>query len=279
MLDVILMKCRNVSISYSAFKKKEQTALEQELIRDLTAAEEDLAMSNDEEAADYIQGLRLDLEQIREEKMRGAQIRSRGKWAVEGEKPTAYFCSLESHNFSEKYIPCLRVGGDLLTKQEDILNATADHYGDLLRSPGDREYDNSLGDFLEGALSDVPTLSEEEKEITDEAFTYEEATMYVRSHLKNGKSLGSSGFPAEFFKVFWSCLGRHSVNAMNHSHERGLLSTIQRQGIITLIPKPGRDPATLKGYRPISLLNTWYKICSGILAERLKKLLQEQPYD
>lgn len=43
-----------------------------------------------------------------------------------------------------------------------------------------------------------------------------------------------------------------------------------KQGIIKLIPKPGKDKRILSNLRPITLLNTDYKILTTVLAARLK---------
>ena len=45
-----------------------------------------------------------------------------------------------------------------------------------------------------------------------------------------------------------------------------------RTSIITLLPKKGRDLLLLKNWRPISLLNSDYKILSKILSLRMKKV-------
>ena len=42
--------------------------------------------------------------------------------------------------------------------------------------------------------------------------------------------------------------------------ERGELSITQKQGVITLLPKEGKDRVFLKNWRPITLLNVDYKI-------------------
>ena len=48
-----------------------------------------------------------------------------------------------------------------------------------------------------------------------------------------------------------------------------------RRGIITLIPKKDKDQLLLKNWRPISLLNTDYKILTKVLAYRIKKILPD----
>lgn len=48
-----------------------------------------------------------------------------------------------------------------------------------------------------------------------------------------------------------------------------------KQGIITLIPKPDKDPKILDNFRPITLLNTDYKIVTLIYANRLKMFLHK----
>ena len=48
---------------------------------------------------------------------------------------------------------------------------------------------------------------------------------------------------------------------------------MQKDGIITCIPKQNKDRQLLKNWRPISLLNCSYKVASACLANRLKKVL------
>ena len=53
----------------------------------------------------------------------------------------------------------------------------------------------------------------------------------------------------------------------------GELPTSQRQAVITLTEKSGRDKRLIKNWRPISLLNVDAKIISKILADQVKKII------
>ena len=63
------------------------------------------------------------------------------------------------------------------------------------------------------------------------------------------------------------------IHCLNHGALQGELSICQRQGIISLIPKKDKDLLSLKNWRPISLLNTDYKIATKCIANRLEKVL------
>ena len=63
------------------------------------------------------------------------------------------------------------------------------------------------------------------------------------------------------------------IDCLNHGALQGELSISQRQGIISLIPKKDKDLLSLKNWRPISLLNTDYKIATKSIAKRLEKVL------
>ena len=76
-----------------------------------------------------------------------------------------------------------------------------------------------------------------------------------------------------FSRFFWKQIGILVVRALNCSYLEGELSITQRRGIITCLPKPDKDRELLKNWRPITLLNTVYKIGSKAIAERIKPLL------
>ena len=92
-----------------------------------------------------------------------------------------------------------------------------------------------------------------------------------------GKSPSSDGLPAEFFSTFWHILGEDLVEVWNDSFASGRLPPSQRRALITLTFKKG-DRLDHKNFRPISLLNTNYKILACVLAGRLLGVLQSIIY-
>ena len=77
----------------------------------------------------------------------------------------------------------------------------------------------------------------------------------------------------EFFKKFWNLLGHLLTDSLSFSYLHGELSNSQKQAIIRLIEKKGKDRRYIKNWRPISLLNVDTKIASKALALRLEKVL------
>ena len=63
------------------------------------------------------------------------------------------------------------------------------------------------------------------------------------------------------------------MESLNYAFEKGELSSSQRQAVITLIEKKGKDKCYLKNWRPISLLNVDTKILSKALSTRIERLL------
>ena len=91
--------------------------------------------------------------------------------------------------------------------------------------------------------------------------------------VENNASPGSTGFSNEFYKFFWRDIKIFVVDSINHSFKNGMLSVTQRLGIITLIPKGDKDKTFLKNWRPLTLLNSIYKMVSGVIAERIRPAL------
>ena len=60
---------------------------------------------------------------------------------------------------------------------------------------------------------------------------------------------------------------------LNYAYTEGKFSISQRRGIIKLIPKKDAEPYFVKNWRPITLLNTDYKIAAKAIANCLQNVL------
>jgi hypothetical protein len=89
---------------------------------------------------------------------------------------------------------------------------------------------------------------------------------------KLGKSPGLDGLTYEFYKQFWKEIRPLLLQVVNTSLQKGQLPNSMLKGIITLILKNG-DLTLLDNWRPITLLNTDYKLITRGFAQRLTAVL------
>ena len=63
------------------------------------------------------------------------------------------------------------------------------------------------------------------------------------------------------------------MKCLHYSISANQLCKSQHRGIITLLPKPGRDILQASNYRPITLLNCNFKIISKVINNRITPIL------
>ena len=78
----------------------------------------------------------------------------------------------------------------------------------------------------------------------------------------------------DIFNSFWKDK-KTDQKWVREAKEIGHLSTSQRQAIIKLTEKKGRDKRFIKNWWPISLLNVDSKIISKAISEKLKEVLPD----
>ena len=117
----------------------------------------------------------------------------------------------------------------------------------------------------------IPKLSDVERESYEGLLTKKECSDALQ-RTKNDKSPGSDGLTKEFYVCFFNEASNILVTGLNHSFTTGMLSTSQRQALITLIEKKGKDKRFMKNWRPISLINIDTKIAPKALAARMENV-------
>jgi hypothetical protein len=100
----------------------------------------------------------------------------------------------------------------------------------------------------------VPKITEDQAASCDNALTLNEICIALRE-MANNKTPGNDGLPKEFYILAFDKLGPHLLKCLNACHEHGQMTISQRQAVVKLIQKPGKDSRLLKSWRPESLLN------------------------
>ena len=99
-LETLLLCIRGETIRYSAFQKQSQ--VEKKLLKVIETLENMEHFSTGH--SDLLNGQRIELEDLRKDKIKGQLTRTRLQWLNEGVKPTSFFCNLERKQYIEKTI-------------------------------------------------------------------------------------------------------------------------------------------------------------------------------
>ena len=267
--EYLKYQIRVFSRQYSIDKAKSARMKRAELEKKLQYLEGLLEKEGDVHTAEY-ERVKYEYEAYLDYVTQGIIIRSRANWTEFGEKNTKYFLNLEKVHKSRSSIVRLQYGNDVISDEKNVNDHIKEFYTELYRKP---EVNSSLNHmFLEQEYQ--PKLSASSKQKCDLSLSLKECTRSLFSMAKN-KSPGNDGLTVEFYNKFWKQIGPLLVDTLNFSFENGQLSTSQRQGLITLIAKKGKDKLLIENYRPITLLNVDLKIGSKALAERLKLVLPD----
>ena len=267
--DFVKCQIRTITIAYSKTKCKEAKEKEKKVKTELEKLEQKIiGCSNETILLDYFK-MKEQWEQIEMSKAEGAIMRSRTQWVEMGEKNTKYFLNLEKRNYNQKYIKKLICNEETITDPFEILNEEKKFYENLYTSKVKTKGKN-IDSFL--SKINVPQLSDTEKTVCDSPLCMAEIASALKE-LKNDKTPGNDGFTTNFYKFFWPDIKNLLFATYNYSYQMELLTDDQRRSILNLIPKPDKDLRLLKNWRPVSILNTDYKILTKALANRLQLVL------
>ena len=169
----------------------------------------------------------------------GIIIWSRCDWYELGEKSSHYFSGLEKRNMTKTHSRKLVTGNEVdeITDPKHIRSELMSFYSNLYKTRSMKteaeclEYLNSIN---------VPCLTDSDTQSCEGRLTIKECWDALR-FMKNNKSPGNYGITKEFLEYFWGKLGTFLVSTLNHSFEKGELSSSQEQAIITLIKKKDKD--------------------------------------
>ncbi|KAG7595163.1 Endonuclease/exonuclease/phosphatase superfamily [Arabidopsis thaliana x Arabidopsis arenosa] len=194
--------------------------------------------------------------------------RSRVSWFAEGDSNTRYFHRMADSRKSLNTITTMfDESGLQIDTQKGIIDHCANYFETLLGDENGpfllEQEDMNL--LLTYRCSPVQ-CSELEAVFTDNEI---KAAFFS---LPRNKACGPDGFPAEFFKESWCVIGPEVTAAVREFFISGRLLKQWNATTLVLIPKSPNASCT-SDFRPISCMNTMYKVIARLLTSRLQKLL------
>lgn len=183
--------------------------------------------------------------------------KSRVTWLSEGDSNTSYFHKMASSRQAWNHIHfILDCSGARIESQLGILGGN--HSPPLF-----------IQEDIASLVNYNCTASQQAS--LDSLFTAEEVKAAFFS-LPRNKASGPDGYSSEFFCSCWSFIGVEVTEAVLEFFSSGKLLKQWNATNLVLIPKIP-NAATMSDFRPISCLNTVYKVISKLLAGRLKAIL------
>ena len=262
--EIIKKRIRKTSKAFTRNRQNENQLIICQLSEKLNDYESRLPLNREEN--NLMQETRTELEELVMEKTKGIMFRSKAKWYEEGERNTKYFFSLEKAKYNAK--TCYRILNEEQQEIEDpyqILEYQRNFYEKLY----DRDEDVSFNLKNNYGIT-VPSNIKHDQ---DQPITQEEIQAAIKT-MNNNKTPGSDGIPVDFYKVFWNQLRQPFTDMAQHAFNTKILHQSAREGILNLIPKAGKDTRIIKNLRPITLLNTDYKIIEKAIANKMLPALE-----
>ena len=257
--EYLKVRIKKTAVKFSRQQASESNLVISQLMEKVDEYETRLPLTKEED--EILQTTKADLDEKTMEKAAGAIFRSKVKWYEQGEKGTKYFFALEKTKYNAK--TCYEIiteDNKKLESPEEILQEQRKFYQELYQE--DQGVDFTLQNNTQII---VPEQIRTDQNQQLSVVNLQEA---IRK-MENNKTPGEDGIPVDFYKVFWNQIKQAFFDMALQSYEENQLHASARKGILNLIPKANKDTRYVKNLRPITLLNTDYKIIEKAIAEKM----------
>ncbi|CAM8969112.1 unnamed protein product [Rhodiola kirilowii] len=189
--------------------------------------------------------------------------KSRIAWLNEGDQNTKFFHRSASWRASKNKISSILVDGNWIEEPGIIKQAAHDHFSAIFRKPSICSWELENVQFA--------SVNDLQNEGLERSIDEEEIQQALRE-CDGNKAPGPDGFNMNFYKKHWHIVGEEVRGFIKEFCENGRLSKGINKTFLALIPKAA-SPQKFDEFRPISLVNSSYKILSKCLAKRLSLVL------
>jgi exonuclease III len=271
--DTAKAEIRGLTISHATYKARERKQTEIKLNKEMELCEQQLASNPSDNVHQHYTTVKKELEEINNYAARGVYIRAQAQFIEQNELNTKLFLGLERSRAKSKSISKLiNDQNEEITDPAEILKLEEKFYQSLYSE----KIDHHAAEAIEAKkhFLDQPCeqLRDTDKINLDSNLTDQEISTALKE-LPSHKSPGGDGFTVDFYKFFWPDIKNLVCKSIKLAVQRGEMSIEQKRAVLTLVPKKDKDVRILKNWRPISLLNTDYKILAKALAIRIQSVI------
>jgi exonuclease III len=262
------IKSKSVELTKSQRHKWKDTYQAQ--FDDINAAESELQQNwGSAEAREQLSKAQAALHEVRQQKFQNQESAILSKWARVGGRCTKEF--FEYHTGFKRPAPITQMldGERVISNPTEIEQHVLSFYEQLYTM--DEEVENNVAAREDCFSFIVQTVTEEQNKELLRPLVMEEVTEAVKQ-LPGGKAPGADTIPAEFYQELWEDLEFDIFNFVAEAINQAHISAELNINKIALLPKTA-DRLRIQNYRPISLLNTLYKVVAKVYANRMKPLL------
>ena len=210
---------------------------------------------------------KMRLIEIENKELKGAKIRSRIKEITEHETPTKHFYNKEKRNANINNIRQLKnQSGAIVETKQTIMKVVWDHYFNLWGKISEIE------DKAQEQFTNLINANEHKDLETEKSIDVEEIKQAI-TNLKKNTAPGNDGLTSEFYQTFKIKLSEILNEVFVDIYIKQKITQSMREAKVKLIFKKG-GVEDIANWRPVSLLNTDYKILSRIIYNRLNDILE-----
>ena len=195
------------------------------------------------------------------------------KWTQHGDRCTSHFFCSKRPKKASNIVLCLRnEQGELETHPDGLREIATRFYVDLL---SEEPMSADVRYHREKVWQEIqPQITHSMTEELVLPLTMLELETALQS-LADNKCPGMDGLTTRFYKKYWDLFKADLILAFQYIFDYGEMPDTMSEGLIYLIPKADGISEDIRKWRPITILNTCYKLFAKVLGLRLQKILPE----